>query len=245
MARPSQPNDMQSSDDMLRWAFSAEPPTQSDPQHPSPELLVWAYGHGIFPMADPYARPPHKPGRIEWHHPDPRGILPLHPTTAFRIPKNLQREIRRARFEIRSDTAFEEVMRACGERRTNDNPSWISETLIRSYVQLHRAGHAHSVEAWRDNRLVGGLYGVHVGGAFFGESMFTRPELGGTNASKICLVHLVNHLRERGFTLLDTQFSNPHIDQFGCVEIDADDYLAMLRDAIRLPVTWGEFRTKT
>jgi leucyl/phenylalanyl-tRNA---protein transferase len=226
---------------ILRWAFEAEPPAESDPQLPSPELLLWAYGHGIFPMADSDSRPRARGrGRIDWYSPDPRGILPLHPPTVIRIPKNLQREVRRARFEIRSDTAFEQVMRACGTDRSNDNRSWISEPLVHASVQLHTLGFAHCIEAWRDGQLVGGLYGVHIGGAFFGESMFTRPDLGGTNSSKVCLVHLVHHLRARGFTLLDTQFSNPHIEQFGCVEIDADEYLTMLNKAIRAPATWGE-----
>lgn len=231
------------SDELLQGAFAAQPPPQSNPQRPSPELLLWAYGHGIFPMADPDLRS-HTGGPIDWYSPDPRGILPLHPATAFRIPQNLQREVRRARFQIKSDTAFERVMRACGTDRAHDNRSWISEPLIDAYVQLHNLGFAHSIEAWRDGQLVGGLYGVHIGGAFFGESMFSRPDLGGTNSSKVCLVHLVNHLRQRGFALLDTQFSNPHLEQFGCVEIDADDYLARLDQAIRAPVSWGELDTK-
>jgi leucyl/phenylalanyl-tRNA---protein transferase len=227
--------------ELLQWAFAAEPPSKSDPQRPSPELLLWAYGHGIFPMADPDSRT-QTAKRIDWYSPDPRGILPLHPPTAFRIPKNLQREVRRARFEIKSDTAFEKVMRACGTDRSRDNRSWISEPLITAYVQLHTHGFARSVEAWLNNQLVGGLYGVHIGGAFFGESMFSRPDLGGTNSSKVCLVHLVSHLRRQGFTLLDTQFSNPHIEQFGCIEIDADDYLARLDQAIRTPIPWGELQ---
>jgi leucyl/phenylalanyl-tRNA--protein transferase len=229
-------------DDLQRWSLAPEPPPNSDPQQPSPELLLWAYGHGIFPMADPDPSNPRRRGRIDWYSPDPRGILPLHPPTAFRIPRNLQREVRRALFEIRSDTAFEHVMRACNTDRSDDNRSWINEALIHAYVQLHKFGFAHSVEAWCEGQLVGGLYGVHIGGAFFGESMFSRPDLGGTNSSKVCLVHLVNHLRQRGFTLLDTQFTNPHIAQFGCVEIDADEYLVMLNNAIRLPIAWGELQ---
>jgi leucyl/phenylalanyl-tRNA--protein transferase len=108
-------------------------------------------------------------------------------------------------------------------------------------VGLHRAGHAHSIEAWREGRLVGGLYGVHVGGAFFGESMFTRPDLGGSNASKVSLVHLVRWLQQRGFSLLDTQFRTDHLDQFGCIEIPRSRYLALLVEAIGLDVTWGDF----
>jgi leucyl/phenylalanyl-tRNA--protein transferase len=129
--------------------------------------------------------------------------------------------------------------------RSGENQTWLNGQLMESYIALHRMGHAHSVEAWRDGRLVGGLYGVQIGGAFFGESMFSRPGSGlGTNSSKVCLVHLVNWLRCRGFILLDTQFCNPHLDQFGCIEIPASAYLATLGTAIRLPVSWGAFEAR-
>jgi leucyl/phenylalanyl-tRNA--protein transferase len=131
-------------------------------------------------------------------------------------------------------------MRACGTDRSLTNRSWINEGIVDAYVALHQLGFAHSVEAWLGDKLVGGLYGVHIGGAFFGESMFSRPDLGGTNASKVCLVHLVKHLRERGFTLLDTQFSTPHLAQFGCVEVDAEHYLAMLNKAVRTFASWTD-----
>jgi leucyl/phenylalanyl-tRNA--protein transferase len=218
-------------------AFQSRPPAGGDSQRPSAELLLWAYGHGVFPMADPSG----PSSRIDWYCPDPRGILPLQPPEAFHVSKNMAREVRRARFEIRSDTVFEQVIRACATSRADDNPSWLNEDLIASYIALHQLGHAHSVEAWREGQLVGGLYGVHIGSAFFGESMFSRPWNGGANSSKVCLVHLVRSLRSRGFSLLDTQFWNPHLDQFGCVEISADEYLAMLNDAIRRPASWGEF----
>lgn len=215
---------------MKQWAFSEKLPPSSNPQEPSAQMLLWAYGHGIFPMADPDTR------RIEWYSPDPRGIIPL---DEFHIPRNLAREVRKGKFDIRYDSAFESVMRGCATDRNALNRSWINETILTAYCDLHRLGFAHSVEAWLENQLVGGLYGVQIGGAFFGESMFSRPDLGGTNSSKICLVHLVSRLRHRGFTLLDTQFWNEHLDQFGCVEISADEYLKILHEAIRLPVIWG------
>jgi leucyl/phenylalanyl-tRNA--protein transferase len=180
-------------------------------------------------MADPLS------GRIEWFSPDPRGILPLE---SFHVPQTLRREVRRGRLEIRSNSDFEAVIRACGAPRGEDDLTWIDRRMIEAYVGLHELGHAHSVEAWREGALVGGLYGVHIGGAFFGESMFCRPELGGTNASKVCLVHLVRRLRERGFALLDTQFTNEHLAQFGCIEITRRRYLEMLAAAVEMDVTW-------
>jgi len=210
------------------------PPAGPDPENPTPELLLWAYGRGIFPMADPTT------GQMGWYSPDPRGIIPL---TGFRIPRNLARAVRQGRFSIRSDAAFEAVMRACARPRSRDDLPWIDERLISAYVGLHRLGCAHSVEAWLGEELVGGLYGVQIGAAFFGESMFVFPKLGGSNASKICLVHLVDHLRRRGFTLLDTQFVNEHLQQFGCLEIPRADYLRRLADAIARPVSWDPFRS--
>lgn len=180
-------------------------------------------------MADP------ETGEIGWYSPDPRAIFPL---DGFHVPRNVVRLVRQRRFEIRTDTCFERVMRCCAVDRSPENRCWISEEMIRSYVDLHQQGMAHSVEAWRDGRLVGGLYGVHLGAAFFGESMFCRPDLGGSGASKVCLVHLVEMLRSGGFTLLDTQFSNPHIEQFGCVEIPRETYLRQLRSALRQVGRW-------
>ena len=224
---------------LVNAAFAPRPPAGADLQNPSPDLLLWAYGHGVFPMGDPES------GRLEWFSPDPRGIIPLHPSDAFQIPKNLAREVRKNRFEIRTDAAFEQVMRGCATDRGGFNRSWINETIIRTYCQLHQMGHAHSVEAWVGGALVGGLYGVQIGGAFFGESMFSRSEAGGSNSSKVCLVHLVQHLRALGFTLLDTQFWNEHLDQFGCIEIPAAEYLGMLQSAMRLPVVWGTIEPAT
>jgi leucyl/phenylalanyl-tRNA--protein transferase len=205
---------------------------EPDPQRPTPEMLLWAYCRGIFPMADPLT------GEMGWYDPDPRGIIPL---DAFHIPRTLARTVRQGRFEIRGDTAFEDIMRACARPRHEHDLPWIDERLIRAYVGLHRMGLAHSVEAWREGRLVGGLYGVHIRGAFFGESMFIHPRRGGANASKVCLVHLVRHMIQRGCTLLDTQFHNAHLARFGCIEIPRREYLRRLNEAIRQPVTWGRF----
>jgi leucyl/phenylalanyl-tRNA--protein transferase len=196
------------------------------------EMLLWAYCRGIFPMADPDR------GEIGWYSPDPRGILPL---DAFHVPRTLARAVRRARFEIRCDSAFERVMRACAAPRRDEHLSWIDERLIRAYVGLHERGGAHSIEAWREGQLVGGLYGVQLNAAFFGESMFIRPGEGGTDASKICLVHLVAHLRRRGFGLLDTQFTNEHLEQFGCIEIPREAYMDRLEAALMRPLEWGAF----
>lgn len=197
-----------------------------------PDLLT-AYANAIFPMADPDT------DEIHWYSPDPRGIIPL---DQFHVPKNLARAVRQNKFAIRSDTAFEQVIRHCAQPRSDDNGSWMTEPLMQAYLELHEHGFAHSIEAWLDDQLVGGLYGVHLGGAFFGESMFSRPDLGGSNASKICLVHLVRWLKHRGFTLLDTQFVNDHLLQFGCVEIPHYEYLRRLEHAIVQNVTWGEFQ---
>jgi leucyl/phenylalanyl-tRNA--protein transferase len=205
---------------------------ETDAARLTTSLLLWAYRQGWFPMVNPFT------AGIEWFSPDPRAVFPLE---SFHVPRNLAREVRRGRFDIRSDTAFEPVMRACAAPRDDDSLGWIDERMIDAYVGLHRVGHAHTVEAWHKDRLVGGLYGVHVGGAFFGESMFTRSELGGSNASKVCLVHLVRWLRRRGFVLLDTQFRTDHLDQFGCVEITRRHYLSHLAGAVDLDVTWGEF----
>ena len=208
------------------------PPDEADPQRLTPALLRWAYRQGWFPMANPEA------GAIEWFNPDPRAIIPL---DAFHVPATLSREVRKGRFEIRCDTVFEGVMRACAAPRAPDDLTWIDDAMIEAYVRLHEDGSAHCLEAWLGDQLVGGLYGVHVGGAFFGESMFSRPDLGGTNASKVCLVHLVGWMRRRGFTLLDTQFGTEHLEQFGCIEIDRRQYLVRLADAVQRDVAWGDF----
>lgn len=209
--------------------------------------LLSAYRQGYFPMADPDAR---GRDRIHWYNPDPRGIIPLEPkgpgVEGFHIPRRLRDRVRSGRFQITSDTAFREVITACSEPRPDEPKSWIDSQIIEAYTALHQAGHASSIEAWLPDEsgkpvLVGGLYGVRIGAAFFAESKFSRPALGGTDASKVCLVHLVLHLRRRGYTLLDTQFWNPHIAQFGCVEIPRREYLRRLQAAIDRPVAWEPF----
>ncbi len=185
-------------------------------------LLVQAYRQGIFPMAM-------DDGEIGWFSPDPRGILPLE---AMHVPSRLARVIRSGRFEVVIDRDFEAVMRACAADR--EEGTWISEDIIESYVALHRAGLAHSVEAWRNGRLAGGLYGVHLGGAFFGESMFHVE----TDASKVALAALVTRMRDRGFSLLDIQWVTPHLAQFGAIEIPRSEYLARLARALVQPCTF-------
>ena len=187
-----------------------------------PELLLRAYASGWFPMGTG------RRSRVEWFSPDPRGILPL---VSFRASSRLLRVVRRGTFDVRVDTAFEAVMRACAAR----DETWITTPIIRSYVRLHEMGFGHSVEAWQGDRLVGGLYGVALNGAFFGESMFHTV----TDASKVALVHLVERLRARGFVLLDTQWVTPHLATFGAIEIPRDEYLDRLRHALALPVTFG------
>ena len=160
--------------------------------------------------------------------PDPRAIIPL---DAFHVPHGLKRALKKGRFEIRIDTAFEAVMRACAERED----TWINDVIVASYVNLHREGHAHSVETWLEGKLVGGLYGVSLGGAFFGESMFHHVR----DASKIALLALMERLRERRFTLLDTQWLTPHLEKFGAIEIPRGEYLRRLARAAAEMVTFG------
>jgi leucyl/phenylalanyl-tRNA--protein transferase len=198
------------------------------------EALLGAYRQGAFPMGDPDS------GEVHWYSPDPRAVLPLN--EGFHVPRRLERTMRAAPFEIRFNTRFTDVVRRCAEPRPGREDSWINDWIISAYTVLHEAGHAHCVEAWTrgdEPRLVGGLYGVSLGGAFFAESKFSRPEEGGRDASKVCLVHLVQHLHTRGFTLLDVQLYNPHLEQFGLRLLSRDEYLARMREAIGLDVTWS------
>ena len=181
-----------------------------------PDLLLQGYRLGVFPMA--------VNDSIEWFSPDPRAVLPLED---FHVPHALRRLVRKKSFRITMDKEFPAVIEACAEREN----TWINSDIIDSYTRLHQLGHAHSVETWEGNRLAGGLYGVAVGGAFFGESMFHRV----TDASKIALVALVEHLRARKFVLLDTQWLTPHLQQFGGVQLSRHHYLRLLRRAIELP----------
>jgi leucyl/phenylalanyl-tRNA---protein transferase len=180
-------------------------------------LIVRAYREGVFPMAI-------ETGEIGWFSPDPRGVLPL---DAFHVPARLARVLRQGRFEIHVDRGFEVVMRACADRPDGDG-TWISTEIRDAYVALHRLGLAHSVEAWQGGELAGGLYGVHLGGAFFGESMFHRV----TDASKVALASLVDRLQRRGFLLLDIQWVTPHLEQFGAVKIPRRQYLTLLKKAL-------------
>jgi leucyl/phenylalanyl-tRNA--protein transferase len=181
------------------------------------ELLLQAYRLGIFPMAM-------ADETIEWFSPDPRAIIPLE---NFHVPHALGRTVRKKTFEIKIDQRFGEVIRACAAHED----TWINREIIESYERLHKLGHAHSVETWSEGKLAGGLYGVAIGGAFFGESMFHRV----TEASKVALFALVERLRERKFVLLDTQWLTPHLAQFGAVEIAREQYLHLLTRAVELP----------
>jgi leucyl/phenylalanyl-tRNA---protein transferase len=181
-----------------------------------PRELLSLYSAGWFPMAM-------ADGSIRCFSPDPRGILPL---DALHIPHGARKALRDPRWDVRVDTAFEQVVRACGNRRD----TWIDETIVQSYLGLQRAGHAHSLEVWRDGKLAGGLYGVRIGAAFFGESMFHRV----SGASKVALVCLASRLRKGGFQLLDTQWTTPNLVQFGARSIPRREYLHILQAAIRL-----------
>src|SRR5438045_6188286 len=182
-----------------------------------PELLLQGYRLGIFPMAM-------EDDSIEWFSPERRGIIPLE---TFHLPHAARRVLARKSFEVKIDSAFSEVIRACARR----DETWINEEIVASYENLHAIGHAHSVEAWKEGKLAGGLYGVAFGGGFFGESMFHRV----TDASKIALAALVEHLCARKFVLLDTQWLTPHLQQFGGIEISRTHYLRLLRTAIEVP----------
>jgi leucyl/phenylalanyl-tRNA--protein transferase len=189
----------------------------------TPHVLLKAYACGIFPMAEAADDP-----GIYWIEPERRGILPL---DDFHVPRRLQRTIRQDKFTIRIDTAFDAVIEGCAAPGENRRRTWINGRIHRLYSDLHRLGHCHSVEAWQDGALVGGLYGVRLGAAFFGESMFT----GVRDASKVALVHLVARLRAGGFTLLDAQFLTDHLARFGAVEVNRQIYQGELEAALAKP----------
>jgi leucyl/phenylalanyl-tRNA--protein transferase len=188
--------------------------------------LLEAYASGYFPMGD-------EDGAIQWITSDPRFVLPI---GNLHVPRSLARFARKCPFELRVDTAFRRVMEFCAQDRGDENLCWITPRMIDVYAELHRAGYAHSVEAWLSGVLVGGLYGVSIGAAFFGESMFTRVEVGGANASKLCLLELDRRLVAGGYQLLDSQEQNPHMSQFGGEVIDFEGYRELLEAAILLPV---------
>jgi leucyl/phenylalanyl-tRNA--protein transferase len=211
----------------------------------TPQNLIWAYCRGIFPMASS------RDGEVRWYSPDPRAILPL---DEFHASQSLMRRYRSGRYRITTDKAFRQVITHCSGPRKDDGDTWINEEIIDSFDQLNQMGYAHSIESWlptenptgpRDDtnpemdsnwRLVGGLYGLSLGGAFMGESMFSTE----TDASRVCLVYLVEHMRERGHTLLDVQFNNEHMQQFGVAEISRDDYLEKLSKALTQKVSWQD-----
>lgn len=187
------------------------------------DILLRAYSAGLFPMADSADDP-----ELFWVEPEIRGIIPL---DDFHVSKSLAKAMRKKPFDIRFNTAFEAVMAGCAAAAPDRPSTWINATIRKLYTELHQIGHAHSVEAWEGKELVGGLYGVSLGAAFFGESMFSRR----TNASKICLVHLVERLKTSGFVLLDTQFTTEHLKTFGAIDVPKQDYAKMLDLAVNRP----------
>jgi len=192
----------------------------------TPQMLLSAYAQGLFPMAERRDDP-----ALYWVSPELRGVIPL---DRFHISHRLARTARSGRFVVTSDKAFGLVMEECAASRPGREESWINAEILRLYAALATSGHAHSVECWRDGKLAGGLYGVMLGAAFFGESMFSNE----TDASKVALVALVEMLKRGGFTLLDTQFLTPHLARFGAKEIPRNEYLLLLEDAIRRAASW-------
>lgn len=190
------------------------------------DLLLKAYASGVFPMAESASDP-----EVFWVRPETRGIIPL---DAFHVPKSLAKTLRKGLFDIRFDHDFEATIEACAEKREERRSTWINGPIRQAYGELYRMGHVHSVEAWRDGRLAGGLYGVSLGRVFFGESMFSHE----TDASKVCLVHLVERLNARGFVLLDTQFTTEHLKRFGAVDVPRAKYEAMLAEALKGTATF-------
>ncbi len=184
-------------------------------------MVIAGCREGIFPMADPDT------GLLHWYAPDPRAILPL---DEFHVPRSLERTIRAGKFEVGIDEEFDAVIGRCADSRGAEE-RWIDSRIHAAYRELHKRGLAHSIEARRDGVLVAGLYGVALGGAFFGESMFSDP-IEGRDGSKVCLVHLVKHLLNQGFVLLDVQFTTAHLERFGCITIPRSEYLLRLEAAL-------------
>lgn len=191
------------------------------------DLLLRAYASGVFPMAESADDP-----EVFWVRPEMRGIIPL---DGFHVPKSLAKILRQGRFDIRFDTDFAGVIDGCAEAREGRPSTWINQPIREAYGELFARGYCHTVEAWRDGRLVGGLYGVTLGLAFFGESMFSRE----TDASKVCLVHLVQRLKERGFALLDTQFTTEHLKRFGAIDVPRNRYEKLLEEALEGMATFA------
>ena len=187
----------------------------------SPDLLLRAYANGVFPMAENADDP-----EVFWVRPELRGVIPL---DAFHAPKSLMKTVRQGRFSIRYDSDFAGVIEGCAEAREGRPSTWINQPIRDVYGALFAHGYCHTVEAWREDRLVGGLYGVTLGRAFFGESMFSREK----DASKVCLVHLVARLKQQGFVLLDTQFTTEHLKRFGAVDVPRAKYERLLEEALQ------------
>jgi leucyl/phenylalanyl-tRNA---protein transferase len=192
----------------------------------TPEMLLYGYCQGIFPMA-------HEDGEIYWYDPDPRAILPL---AEFHVSRSLQRTLNRGHFALTVDKAFAAVIHACAQPRPGRHETWINQEIITAYNQLHELGFAHSVETWLDGRLVGGLYGVAIRGLFAGESMFSEV----ADASKAALVHLVDRLVQGNFQLLDIQFITPHLAQFGAIQIPRAEYQARLAEALDVKAEFSQ-----
>jgi leucyl/phenylalanyl-tRNA---protein transferase len=192
----------------------------------TPELVLAAYARGLFPMAERRDDP-----HLYWVSPEKRGVLPLE---SFHVPHRLARTLRSGRFQVTSDRAFAEVVKGCATPAPGREDTWINQEILRLYTALAASGHAHSVECWLEGKLVGGLYGVKLGAAFFGESMFSIAR----DASKVALVRLVETLRRGGFTLLDTQFQTAHLANFGAVEVPRERYLTLLESALGREAFW-------
>jgi leucyl/phenylalanyl-tRNA---protein transferase len=192
------------------------------PDPVTPDILLRAYCSGLFPMAED-AEDEH----LHWFDPRERGIFPL---DAMVVSRSLAKKIRAAPYEISADRDFAQVLSACASSAPGREKTWINKRIVKVFHKLHELGYGHSIEAWRDGELVGGLYGLAIGGAFFGESMFHRA----TDASKICLIHLVARLRRGGFLLLDAQFLTPHLESLGAIEISRADYRRRLSAALHI-----------
>jgi len=218
--------------------LAAKAAAQSRRERALIERVLRMYRAGWFPMHDDDA------GVVEWVQPHRRGTIPL--DGGFTVSRSLRARVRSGRFEVRTDTAFAAVIEGCAAASPGRERTWIDPTIAEVFGVLHKAGHAHSVEAWvrgadGGETLVGGLYGLALGGVFCGESMFSQPELGGTDASKVCLVHLVHHLRRRGFGMLDAQLTNEHLERFGCVEMEQEAYVAAASRLVGEERTWLPF----
>jgi leucyl/phenylalanyl-tRNA--protein transferase len=194
----------------------------------TPQVLLKAYSCGIFPMAESANDP-----TLYWIEPEERGVLPL---DRVRVPKRLARTIRQEKFQVRVDTDFVGVLAGCAASRPGRRTTWINARIAELYAELFRMGHCHTIETWKDGRLVGGLYGVHLGGAFFGESMFSTER----DASKVALVYLAARLIRGGFKLLDTQFVTDHLEQFGAIEISRPQFHKRLSEALKLHCCFHE-----